>query len=120
MALIITTGEESLDEAVQHDEKITTAHLANLELGDARLPAAPRDRNDSEAVAANDGLEWQFDGEIEMMREDRLESSDNLPAIALEGICGVVIAQPEHRADEYVGEPVDNQLVLGVADHLTT
>ena len=51
---------------------------------------APSDGDDGEVVASHDGLEGKFDRDIEMGGEDGADAFDDLFAVSLEGIGGVV------------------------------
>src|SRR5579872_225091 len=70
----VAATEIFLEPDVEHDEHVAGAHFLDLQLGDAGLPVAPRNRNRRPRIAAHDGLERQFDGQVEMRREERAKS----------------------------------------------
>jgi hypothetical protein len=80
---------------VEADEQIAAAHLLNFELGYAGSAIAPGDGNDGPGVAADDGLQRDFDGEIEVRGEERLATFNDSAAIGLERVGGVVERMPK-------------------------
>src|ERR1039458_8679786 len=63
---VVAAAEKFFQPHKHADEKIPAAHFLDLELGDAVLPVHPRDGSHCPRVAAHDGFEGEFDGEVEM------------------------------------------------------
>src|ERR1700761_3227976 len=108
--LVIAAAENFLKPDIEHDEEVATAHLFHLQLRLAGGAVGPGRGDDGEAVAADDGLQGQLDGQVEVLGEQRLDGFDDLALVCLEGVGGVVVAVPEEHPDELVGEPVDEEL----------
>src|SRR6185437_3207544 len=85
-SLVIAARQQPLEEAIEHDEQIAAAHLAELELGYAGFAVGPRNRHYREAVAADDSLKRQFDGQVEVRRQHRLEPGNHRAPVAFEGV----------------------------------
>src|SRR5215207_2875480 len=108
---VVTAREQLLEQAVQDDEHVARAHLADLELRDPFLAIVPAVRDDDVRVAADDRLERHLDGQVEVVREEGLDPRDDAPPIELEGVREVVVRVPEEQLDQRVAEPVQYQLV---------
>src|SRR5215469_9291418 len=106
-----------LDEAIEDDEEIAAAHLADAQLREADLAVVPGVRHYGVGVAADDRFQRQFDRKIEVVREDRLYARDHLTAIALESIGRVVRLQLEKQTDEQVDETIEHELVRRIVDY---
>src|SRR4029077_2086559 len=74
--LIVAAAEDFLEPDVEHDEEVAAAHLFHLQLRLAGGAVGPGGGDDGEAVAADDGLEGELDGEVEVLGEERLDSLD--------------------------------------------
>src|SRR3954468_23503064 len=107
---VVATAEVVLEEDVQDDEQVAAAHLGQAQLGLAVGPIGPRDRQDRVGMAANDGLERQLDGQVEVVGEQRLDVLDHFAPVGLERVGRVVVAVPEEHADAGVDDPVDDEL----------
>ena len=63
---VISLRKILLQPDVEDNEEIATTHLADLQFGYPRAAVAPGDGDDRKIVAADDGLEGEFDGDVEM------------------------------------------------------
>src|SRR5438067_8833742 len=85
-AAVVAPRKVPFDEAIEDDEQIPTAHLANAQLGQPGLAIVPGVGQHGVGIPADDGLEQQLDGQVEMMGEDWLHAGDHHPTIAFERI----------------------------------
>src|SRR4051812_11060236 len=108
--VVVAAAEVMLQEDVEDDEQITAAHLLQTQLGLAGGAVGPRDRDDGVGVAADHGLQWQLDGQVEVRRQQRPDVVDDLALVGLEGVGGVVVAVAEQQPDAQVDQPVERQL----------
>src|SRR5476651_2218540 len=113
---IIAATEVFLEPDVEHDEKVTAAHFLDLELGHARAPVSPADWNHDPVKAPHDGFQRQFDGQVEVGRDQRAASLDDLPSISLESVRRVVQANSKEYLDEKIGESVQIPFQPRIAD----
>jgi hypothetical protein len=88
---IVLAGQPLLQQAVEDDEEVARAHLAHLELGQPFLAVDPAVRLDRVAIAADDGLQWQFDRQVEVVGEQRLQAAITDRRYS-EGVGGVVVS----------------------------
>ncbi len=79
-------------------------------------PIAPGDGDNGETVAADDGFERKFDGDVEVGRKDGADAVDDFFAVGFEGVGGVVEAVAEEEAHEGVGQAVHEELDGRVID----
>ncbi len=77
---------------------------------------APSDRDDGETVAADDGLQGEFHGDVEMRREDGADAVDDFFAVGFEGVGRVVQAVTEKESHEGVGQTVHEELDRRIVD----
>lgn len=113
---VIATGEVFFEPDVEDDEEVTAAHFFDFEFGDAVAAVAPRDGNDGKVVTADDGFEGQFDGDVEMRRENGADAIDDFFAVGFEGVRRVVEAVAEEEAHKGVGHAVHEELDRRVID----
>ena len=79
----------------------------NFELPLARL----RQRiGTSHRSAADDRLQREFDRQVEIVGEDRLDALDRLAPVGLEGVRRVIVAMAEEEPDPGVDDPVEDEL----------
>src|SRR5439155_16241648 len=116
-AAVVAPRKVPFDEAIEDDEQIPTAHLANAQLGQPDLAIIPGVGQHGVGIPADDGLERQLDGQVEMMGEDWLHAGDHRPTIAFERIGNVIGLQSEQESYEEIREPVQHQLARRVVDH---
>src|SRR5262245_28576178 len=119
-APVVAAGEHLLQPHVQDDEQVAAAHLLELQTGDAVMALTPADWQGLVAVAADDRLEWNLDGEVEVRRQERTAALDHVGTIALERVRHVVVAHTEEHADEPVREPVHEELQARIVHHLAS
>lgn len=108
--LIISPAEIPLQPDIEADEEIATPHLLNPELSDPVAAVAPSDGDRGEGVAAYDGLQGKLNGKIEMRGEEGAAPLNDLPAVGLEGIGGVIETMLKEDADEGIGHAVEDIL----------
>ena len=118
LAAVVSAAEVFFQPQVGADEEIAAAHFFDLQLGLAVLAVLPRNGRNRPGIAAHDGLQWNFHGEIEMRRQQRMTPVDHRAPIGLECVGRVVERNHEKRLDEKVGAPVDEELEARVIDHL--
>src|SRR5271166_2624287 len=116
----ISLSQALLEEAIEDDEKITRPHFLDLKLGHALFAVDPTIRHDRISVAAHDRLQWQLDGQIEVLREQRLDPGDHRPAVHLKGIRDVVAGNAKQQPNEPVPKTVQDQFRAGIVHHSTT
>ena len=115
---VVAAAEIFLQPEVGADEEIAAAHLLDLELGLAVFAVLPGDGDDRPRVAADDGLQGDLDGQVEMRREQGPAALDDSAAIGLESVGGVVERDVEADADKEIGEAIDPELQARVVDDL--
>jgi len=113
---VIASREIFLQPDVEDDEEVAAAHFADLEFGHARTAVAPGDGNDGETVAADDGFQGEFDGDVEVGREDGADAVDDFFAVGFEGVGRVVETVAEEETNEGVGQTVHEELDRRVVD----
>ena len=113
---VITSGEVFFEPDIEDDEEVAAAHFFDFELGEAGAAVVPGDGDGGEGVAADEGFEGEFDGDVEVGAEDGADAVDDFAAVGFEGVGGVVEAVAEEGADEEVGESVEEELEGWVVD----
>ena len=105
----IAPAEVLLEPHVEDDEHVSAAHLTHPELRrpDVRLV---HEIGITRYSNRDDRLQRQLDGQVEVVREQRINRLDHLTPVGLEGIRRVVVTVQEDRPDEEVGEAVDEEL----------
>ena len=83
------------------------------------LAILPGDRRQGPRVAAHDGFEGELNREIEVGGDERAAAFDDVAAVGLEGVGGVVEAVAEEDADEEIGEAVDEEFDAWVVEDFT-
>src|SRR5215471_5067497 len=63
---VVAPAEILLQPTIERDEQIPAAHLLNFELRDAIAAVAPGDGDHGPRIAADDGFERKFDGEVKV------------------------------------------------------
>lgn len=110
VSLVVATAEIFFKPHIRDNEKIATSHLANLQFRDSGATISPRDGDDLPVVAADNRLEREFHGDIEVGRQNWHATLDDLTSISLERIGGVVQAVPEENAYEKIRRAVKDVL----------
>ena len=90
VAAVIATTEIFFQPDIGADEKITTAHFLDLELGLAEFAIVPGNRHYRPTIATHNCLEWDFDGQIEMRRHERTTAVDHVAPIGFESVGRVI------------------------------
>jgi hypothetical protein len=113
---IVPARKVFLQPDIKDDEEVAAAHFFDFELGQAGAAVAPGDGDDGEAVAADDGFQGEFDGDVEVRRQDRLDAVDDFFAVGFEGVGRVVESVAEEEAHKGVGQPVHEELDRRIVD----
>jgi hypothetical protein len=113
---VVAAGEVFFEPDVEDDEEVAGAHFLDFEFGEAGAAVAPGDGDGGEGVAADEGFEGEFDGDVEVGGEDGADAGDDVAAVGFEGVGGVVEAVAEEDADEEVGKAVEEELEGWVVD----
>src|SRR5690348_10720876 len=92
---VVAAAEGALEPDVEDDEEVAAAHLFHRQLRLAAGAVGPGGGDDGVGVAADDRLEGELDGEVEVLGEERLDGLDHLAPVGLEGVGGVVVAVAE-------------------------
>src|SRR4029453_17430511 len=87
---VVSATEVLLKPHVSHDKEIPATHLLNFQFGFPRSSIAPRNRHDSERIAAHNRFQGEFDSEIEMRGKERSASVKRRFTVCLESIRDVV------------------------------
>jgi len=82
----VAPAEVFLQPAIESDEQVAAPHFLDFQLGFASPAVAPGDGRDGPGVAANNRLERQFDGDVEMRRKERTAAFDNGAPVALNAL----------------------------------
>src|SRR6185369_13713128 len=77
---------------------------------------APRNGNHGPCETANDGLEWQFHGQVELRRTQRATSINDFAPIGLERVGRVIELDAEHESEKCIREAIEQQLDSRVID----
>ena len=118
MSMVIAARKNLLKPEIQDDEQVPAAHLLQLQLGETSLAVGPTHRDYVVGVAADNRFERHLDREIEMRRDQRLNSLNHFATVTLKCIGDVVIAESEDHADEIVDDAIEEQFVLRIVDDL--
>ena len=102
----ISLPEALFEKTIEDDEEIARPHFLYLEFRYALFPVDPRVGHHSVAVTAHNRLQRQFDGQIEMLREQRLDTGDHGAAVHFECVGHIVTGNAEQQLDEPVSQPV--------------
>lgn len=113
---VVAAGEVFFHPDVEDDEEVAAAHFFDFEFGDAVAAVAPGDGDDRKIVAADDGFEGEFDGDVEVRGEDGADAVDDFFAVGFEGVGGVVKAVAEEESHEGVGQAVHEKFDRRVID----
>src|SRR5947209_1220090 len=114
LAPIVAPAQVMLKPDIKNDERIAASHLIQTQLRHPMLTIRPADWYDREAVSADDGFQWHLDGQVEVMREQRLNLVYDVSAVGLESVGRVVVAVLKQDADASVDNTIKNQLQPGV------
>ena len=105
--LVIVAAREVLFEPdVEADEKVAAAHLADLQLGDARAAVSPSDGNRGPGVSSDNRLQRKLDREVKVRGNQRATSVNYSAAVRLKGIGRVVQSVAEEELEEQIGHSV--------------
>src|SRR5262245_46276667 len=118
-ATVVAASQKFLEPHVQNNEEVATAHLFQFQAGDAVHTLLPANRNDFVCVPSRDRLEWQFDGQVEVSRQKRAATLDDIRAVCFEGIGDIVVVKVEEQPNKLMRQPIDHQLELRVVLHTT-
>src|SRR5215467_5580229 len=103
---VIPSTEILFQPNVEAYEEIAAAHLFEGKFGNAGTAVSPGYRDNRPAISANDGLQWKFDSQIKMGREQRTTTFNYGGTIGLESIGGVIQLDSKHQANKKIGHPV--------------
>src|SRR6266446_10597851 len=84
LVAIVAARQHPFEPAIEDDEQIARAHLLDAQLGNALLAVLPRIRQHRVAVAADQAFQRQLDRQIEVMRQQRLNTGNRVPPVQLE------------------------------------
>jgi len=68
LLFVVAAAEILFQPDIQADEEVTAAHLLDEELRRPRAAVSPGNRHNRPAISADYGLQWKFNGQIEMRR----------------------------------------------------
>jgi regulator of extracellular matrix RemA (YlzA/DUF370 family) len=74
LVAIVAARQGPLKPAIKDDEQVTRTHLLDAQFGNARFAVLPRIRQNRIAIAAHDAFERQLNGQVEVMRQQRLDA----------------------------------------------